>query len=473
MWFYDVFVCHASEDKDTFVRPLADRLRDAHLEVWYDEFSLKLGDSLRRSIDSGLARSRYGLVVLSHAFFEKRWPQRELDGLIARETIGAERVVLPIWHGVSKADVLRFSPPLADTFAADSGIGMDEVVQRILQVVRPRGSPLVVARDELLRLGVYPPVITDEWWLDVVEATNREPSAGFVSQRPHWERWTFPLPWEGPTPEERGTRLAWTALQMAWEEKADKELICQMTRPEIVLDFVASTTGLREMCHKFPTYLATYAPQLTLPGFGGEFEFDFDRLLEKSTATHNGPRQRKERFGSGLTTDRLPPACDEEIALRHESLGFYEASHLAGQYIQGDLGGPDPKLFETIDYIFWLLSSDSSWLPERIRTTLIEGTRDWAVWYWDKRPSSIEEEFGIEVHAGRGQLFEEIAGRRSEQTGEALQLSVDAINDIEGRAQSSIVMLGLPEPPRTLAERFIRAGHIEAFVADKRKQTQG
>lgn len=45
---YDAFVCHASEDKDAFARPLAERLREQHIEVWYDEFSLKEGYSRGR-----------------------------------------------------------------------------------------------------------------------------------------------------------------------------------------------------------------------------------------------------------------------------------------------------------------------------------------------------------------------------------------------------------------------------------------
>lgn len=79
---FDVFICHASEDKDDFVRPLAEQLRKNHVEVWYDEFSLKVGDSLRRSIDIGLSKSRYGIVVLSRHFFKKEWSQWELDGLV-------------------------------------------------------------------------------------------------------------------------------------------------------------------------------------------------------------------------------------------------------------------------------------------------------------------------------------------------------------------------------------------------------
>ncbi len=68
---YDAFICHASEDKDVFVRPLAEKLRESHLEIWYDEFSLKVGDSLRESIDKGLSKCRFGIVILSPAFFNK------------------------------------------------------------------------------------------------------------------------------------------------------------------------------------------------------------------------------------------------------------------------------------------------------------------------------------------------------------------------------------------------------------------
>ncbi|MEX1028877.1 MAG: toll/interleukin-1 receptor domain-containing protein, partial [Paenibacillaceae bacterium] len=65
-----MFISHASEDKKGFVRPLAKKLKEAHVEVWYDEFSLMPGDSLRRSIDKGLTQSRFGIVVLSDAFFK-------------------------------------------------------------------------------------------------------------------------------------------------------------------------------------------------------------------------------------------------------------------------------------------------------------------------------------------------------------------------------------------------------------------
>jgi hypothetical protein len=113
---YDAFISHATEDKQTVVKPLAKLLNRMGFRIWYDEFELRVGDSLRQSIDRGLASSRYGVVVLSRAFFAKNWPQYELNGLTARE-IDGEKVILPIWHRVSKAEVTKFSPALADKVA--------------------------------------------------------------------------------------------------------------------------------------------------------------------------------------------------------------------------------------------------------------------------------------------------------------------------------------------------------------------
>ena len=95
--FYDVFISHASEDKEDFVRPLAEKLTAAGFSVWYDEFQLKIGDKLRRSIDKGLATSRFGIVVFSPDFFQKNWTQYELDGLVQKEMTG-KKAILPLWH---------------------------------------------------------------------------------------------------------------------------------------------------------------------------------------------------------------------------------------------------------------------------------------------------------------------------------------------------------------------------------------
>jgi TIR domain len=127
---WDVFICHASEDKDAFVRPLAEALTRSGLAVWYDETTLKIGDSLRRAIDSGLANSRFGIVVLSPDFFRKEWPQNELDGLVSREMEGV-KLVLPIWHNIAVEELRTHSPLLAGRLAAKSSTGLETVVSQL------------------------------------------------------------------------------------------------------------------------------------------------------------------------------------------------------------------------------------------------------------------------------------------------------------------------------------------------------
>ena len=135
---WDIFICHASDDKEAFVRPLAEALKKVGLRVWYDEFSLKLGDSLRRSIDNGLKESRFGVVVLSSSFFDKHWPRVELDGLAQKEVDG-QKVILPIWHNVNREDVVQFSPTLADRVAVISDLGTEAVVNEIVRAIRETG----------------------------------------------------------------------------------------------------------------------------------------------------------------------------------------------------------------------------------------------------------------------------------------------------------------------------------------------
>lgn len=125
-----IFISHASEDQETFVRPLAHALKRRGLQLWYSEFSLKVGESVRRSIDQGLAESSAGVVVLSPSYFAKEWPQRELDALYAAEVAGRSRI-LPIWHEVDWAYVARISPLLADRYAAQSSKGVEQVAAEI------------------------------------------------------------------------------------------------------------------------------------------------------------------------------------------------------------------------------------------------------------------------------------------------------------------------------------------------------
>lgn len=118
---FDFFISHATEDKDEIVRDLANALIQVGFDVWYDEFELKIGDSLRKKIDQGLSKSRYGIVIISPSFVKKNWTEYELNGMVAREMNG-HKVILPIWHKISKNEVLEFSPSLADKMALNTSI---------------------------------------------------------------------------------------------------------------------------------------------------------------------------------------------------------------------------------------------------------------------------------------------------------------------------------------------------------------
>jgi hypothetical protein len=135
---YNVFISHASEDKDLVARPISDALSKYGLKVWFDEMSLSIGDSLSRSIDRGLSESEFGIVILSPSFFEKNWPEYELRGLTARELRGKKVVILPIWHKVGIDDVIEYSPTLADKMAIITGHKTyDEISLKIIEVICP------------------------------------------------------------------------------------------------------------------------------------------------------------------------------------------------------------------------------------------------------------------------------------------------------------------------------------------------
>ena len=131
MFEFDVFLSHASEDKEVIVLPLAAELQGRGISVWLDDQQLTLGDSLSEKIDDGLLRAQFGVVVLSHAFFSKRWPRRELDGLVTRETVSGAKVILPVWHELSVEDVMKYSAPLAGKLAVSTTHGLSVVADRI------------------------------------------------------------------------------------------------------------------------------------------------------------------------------------------------------------------------------------------------------------------------------------------------------------------------------------------------------
>lgn len=137
----DIFLSHASEDKDEIARPLREALEDRGLTVWFDELKIKVGHSIRQEIEKGIEGARFGVVILSPSFFAKQWTQAELDALFTKKIDSGRSVILPIWHRVTKDEVASQSPLLAGLLALNSAtMTLSEIADAISEAVAEDGQ---------------------------------------------------------------------------------------------------------------------------------------------------------------------------------------------------------------------------------------------------------------------------------------------------------------------------------------------
>ena len=134
---YDVFISHASEDKEDFVDEFVAELRKAGVKVWYDTSQIAWGDSLRKRIDDGLTKSRFGIAILSPNYIAdgKYWTKEELDGIFQMESING-KTLLPIWHNLTKKQVINFSPIVANRKAMSTAtMTAYEIAQELVKLI--------------------------------------------------------------------------------------------------------------------------------------------------------------------------------------------------------------------------------------------------------------------------------------------------------------------------------------------------
>jgi hypothetical protein len=131
------FICHDTRDKAEVAQPIAIGLIRLMCPVWYDEFSLKVGDSLRESIERGLKEARKCILILSPNFLTNRgWTKTEFNSIFTREIVEQRSVVLPVWRNVSHQEVYEYSPSLADKVAVNWDAGVEEVVRRLFNSIK-------------------------------------------------------------------------------------------------------------------------------------------------------------------------------------------------------------------------------------------------------------------------------------------------------------------------------------------------
>ncbi len=132
---YDAFISHAVEDKIPIANELCARLEQAGLRIWYSGKELGVGDSIEKTIENGLHRSRYGIVILSPTYLAKNWTIREFYTLLAKE-IEEHKVILPVLYNITPDELKKKDLLMADRFAVHADRGIDHVVERLVHEMR-------------------------------------------------------------------------------------------------------------------------------------------------------------------------------------------------------------------------------------------------------------------------------------------------------------------------------------------------
>jgi len=109
----DVFLCHASEDKDGIVNPLAAALTIAGISYFLDSKEILWGDSVTNVINRALVQAKFVIVVISERSLAKHWPQKEMNAALAREISEGKTRVLPLIVGRDIAESQKLWQRLA------------------------------------------------------------------------------------------------------------------------------------------------------------------------------------------------------------------------------------------------------------------------------------------------------------------------------------------------------------------------
>ena len=173
-----------------------------------------------------------------------------------------------------------------------------------------------------------------------------------------------------------------------------------------------------------------------------------------STATSGFNKLIGETFNGRLR--------DEELALHHPTFGGFSAASVACHFVRGVMFGPTPQLYPCFDYVIWLLSNASGWMPQRFREFLITGMKEWATWYWTESREYLEDELGMETnYPGRGDFADALFGHKVRTSGGVREA---ARADLLERIRISAKVLGLLDSPEALAQRFLSEQFVEAYI---------
>jgi len=218
-----------------------------------------------------------------------------------------------------------------------------------------------MAREILNGYGVATPPPADPWWLDAIQSAAEDEIEGTFQGCDGVVALELPSASVLTGAERARAASAQAVLRDAWVKEADLRPITQVTHPDVVHEFLDEMPGLIETALNNPSFLAAYAPQLTIPGFGGAFESIFDEWVEDC--------RRRGRLS-------------DTIALHAPDHFRTTESSIVCTFVQGEIMGPSVKFYEIADHMFWTFSDASAWLPVDVREMFVRGFGDWDSRMW-------------------------------------------------------------------------------------------
>ena len=191
-----------------------------------------------------------------------------------------------------------------------------------------------------------------------------------------------------------------------------------------------------------------YAPQLTIPGYDDGLVDVFDKLLDPR---RDDAYQIPGYGGRPETTDGHEPLCGELIAWRHPTYGNYVDTELANSFVHAHDDHYSRYLFSGFECLTWLLSKNADWMPQRVRDTLLEGTRK-RTFSWSHDTMFLKNAFSDAlVHRPRSKF------RFTREVRSAVvELFAAALHNLR-----------VEEDPVAIAERFIARGFVEGFYDER------
>ena len=129
-----VFISYSSKDR-RFIERLAKDLKAAGVDVWWDEWEIKVGDSIVQKINDGIQESAYLIVVLSRSSVASLWVQEELSAATMHMLNSRSIALLPL--RIEPCDIPLL---LAHRKFADFQISYDHGLDQLLGVLTPTPS---------------------------------------------------------------------------------------------------------------------------------------------------------------------------------------------------------------------------------------------------------------------------------------------------------------------------------------------